>query len=131
MRKPAFFFILFLSAALSFSQEFIDVDFYRDLTDTINHFDLSNLSDGTEGVLLLPSVYLSKRFHTYASFGVMFNNPFLHNPEYENEEMDINENHPTTIFKAALALRRRKTTVMLYFDYHSDYSWGLSFKLKF
>jgi hypothetical protein len=130
MGKAAVVCVFFLPAAFAFSQNFEYVDFFRDLNDTINNYDFENYKIGGEGLLFVPSIYLSRRWQTYASFGVMVNNPFIEKSDYENENIP-DEHQVTTIFKAAFVLKRKKTNVLLYFDYHSDYSWGISLKLRF
>ncbi|MDR0443945.1 MAG: hypothetical protein LBH44_11110 [Treponema sp.] len=120
--------LIFVSGVLP-GQELNHADFFRNLNDTINNFDFANYKPGSDGLLFLPSVYLSKKWETYASFGIMINNPFYERPHFENDELD--ENRVTTVFKAAILVHHRKTNLMLYVDYYSDYSWGLSFRLKY
>jgi hypothetical protein len=130
MRKLAVVCVLFLLTASAFSQELDYADFFRDLNDTINNFDFENYKAGSDGLLFVPSIYVSKRWETYASFGIMVSNPFLEKTSYEKEDI-TGEHQVTTILKAAFVLKRKKTNVILYFDYNSDYSWGISLRLKF
>jgi len=126
MRKITVLYAFILLTASAFGQEIDNADFYRDLNNTINNFDFSNYSYSNDGVLFLPTLYLSKKWETYATFGIMLNNMF-----FEKQEQDIDDVSPISVFRAAIYIKHKKTNGLLYFDYYSDYSWGLSFKIKY
>jgi len=129
MRMFFLLFIFSLFSVFAFCQD-IDMDFYRDLNNTINNFNLSDLSSAGDGVLFLPTLYMNSRLETYVTFGVMYNNPEAGKNEKEIEA-EMLEKGPVSVFRAAFYVKRRTTNIMLFFDYYNDYSWGLSLRVKY
>lgn len=129
MRMFSLLYLLLLFSGFAFGQD-IDVDFYRDLNNTINNFNLSDLASSGDGVIFLPTLYMNSRLETYVTFGLMYNNPEAGKNEKEIEA-EMLEKGPVSVFRAAFYVKRRSKDVMLFFDYYNDYSWGLSVRLKF
>ncbi|MCL2066726.1 MAG: hypothetical protein FWG99_04610 [Treponema sp.] len=128
MKKPAVLCLLILSAGLLYGpvslygQESVYFDFAKNLNATIGDFLISE----NEQFLLLPSLYLSRKHQIYISFGLMLAPLYETLYEYEDEEYT---NDP--VLNAAFYLKRRKSDMLLIFNYYRDESWGIRVKLKF
>jgi hypothetical protein len=133
MKKSGLLCLLLFPAIMCYSQEVELVEFLLDLNEAINNFDFSETE--FDNFIILPSLYISRKRDTYASLGILLNNSFIgyfhRNSQVEIENPDDNPSPVITLLKAAFVFKRKKTNVTLYFDYFSDYSWGLSLKLRF